>query len=241
MCYNLKQRGGSMKTFFFDLDDTLIKLNWPIFEKAYYSGLGKAYSFLIPKEKVIAYIYQSYLYMIKVNDHRTNKDKFYDKMTELSGVQRDILINEEAKYYSGAYDKLQKITEPMVNMVRGVKVLQEKGYQMLIASQPIFPAMATEKRLAWLGFSPEDFLKVTSFETERSSKPWPEFYQSLLDEFGLDPLDCVMVGNDRKEDMVAVTLGMEGILITDELIDSDDSFICREMTSERFLTYVSEL
>ncbi len=228
-----------MKTYFFDLDDTLLKLNWPVFEKAYYGGLARAFSALISPEKTIDYIYQSYLYMVAVIDQRSNKEKFYAKMAELSGIEAKVLMAKENAYYENEYDKLQSITTKNETMVQALRRLQEKKYPIIIASQPVFPALATHKRLAWLGFDAAEFLKVTTFETERACKPSLAYYQNLLNEFNLQPADCVMVGNDRKEDMVATQLGMAGILIVDDILDSEDDFVCQEMTAQEFLAYVS--
>ena len=230
-----------MKTFLFDLDDTILDINWPVFEQKYYAGLAKAFLHILPESDVIKCIYKSYIYMVEVIDQRTNKEKFYDKMEDLCGVAKDILIAQEPLYYQTQYDSLKSITAPMPNMVAAVRRLKEKGYPMLIASQPVFPAIATLKRLSWTGFEAEDFLKVTSFETEYACKPHSEYFENLIKEFELDPEDCVMVGNDRHEDMVAALLGIESILITDRMIDSDDNYLCREMTAAEFQKYVEEI
>jgi len=230
-----------MKTFLFDLDDTIIHLNWGVFEKAYYGGLAEAFSHLMPKEAVGKYVYLSYVYMVQVVDGRTNKEKFYDKMSELCGIDKEILKKEEPGYYLNKYDELKGITKPIDAMVESVNILKEKGYPLVIASNPVFPAIATLKRLSWIGFTEDDFVKVTYFETQYACKPQMQFYTDLLKQLNLKPEDCVMVGNDRKEDMMATLLGVQGILITDYLFDSDDDYICKEMTSQEFLSYVKEL
>jgi len=230
-----------MKTFLFDLDDTIINLNWQVFEKEYYGGLAEAFSHLMSKEQVIRCVYLSYKYMIEVVDERTNKEKFYDKMAELSGIDKNILMKEEPNYYINHYDDLKGITKPIDDMVKSVRLLLDKGYNLVIASNPVFPAIATLKRLSWIGFKENDFLKITSFDTEYACKPRIEYYEYLLDELNLKAEDCIMVGNDRKEDMMVALLNIEGILITDYLIDSNDNYKCKEMTSKEFLDYVERL
>ncbi len=230
-----------MNTFLFDLDDTLLKLNWPEFEKAYYGGLASAFAHLIPAEQVASYIYKSYLYMLEAKDGRTNKEKFYDKMSELAQISATTLSAEESAYYLNEYDKLQGITAAIPDMVASVRLLLEKSYPIIIASQPVFPAIATHKRLAWLGFSPADFLKVTSFETASACKPDLQYYRNLLEECNLEATSCIMVGNDVKEDMVATVLGIKGILITDGMIDSPSEFTYERMSAKEFLEYAKRL
>ena len=230
-----------MKTFLFDLDGTILELNWEVFEKLYYGGLAKYFAHLIEKDKIIPYIYASYQYMVSVTDDRLNKEKFYDKLTEISGVDRQVLMDNEPIYYIEQYDNLQSVTTVVEEMVESVRILKAKGYPLIIASQPAFPAIATRKRISWTGLSEDDFLKVTNFENSYASKPSIEYYQQLLDEFNLKPQDCIMVGNNRQEDMMITELGVEGILITDYLIDSDDEYPCKEMSATEFLAYVKEL
>ena len=230
-----------MKTFLFDLDDTIINLNWPVFEKRYYGGLAESFCDLMPKEKVGEYIYQSYRYMVEVVDGQTNKAKFYDKMQELSGVDKAILIKREPTYYLDHYDELQPITTVNADMVAAVKTLKTKGYRLILASQPVFPSIATRKRLAWAGLNEAIFDKITTFESECASKPDLAYYRNLLTEFDLKPEDCIMVGNDRAEDMIATELGISGILITDVLFDSADTYPCIEMTAKQFREYVESL
>ena len=44
---------------------------------------------------------------------------------------------------------------------------------------------------------------------------------------GLDPAQCVMVGNDVTEDMAAEKLGMETFLLTDCILNKDNLDITR--------------
>ena len=41
----------------------------------------------------------------------------------------------------------------------------------------------------------------------------------IVDRIGLKPEECVMIGNDMQEDMVASTLGLSTFLVTDFRID----------------------
>ena len=47
----------------------------------------------------------------------------------------------------------------------------------------------------------------------------------ILDKIGCKPEECVMVGNDVTEDMVAETLGMKVFLLTDCLINKEEKDI----------------
>lgn len=92
---------------------------------------------------------------------------------------------------------------------------------MILATNPLFPRVATESRVRWAGLEPEDFRLITVYENSCHCKPNPAYYQDVLREIGAKPEECVMVGNDAKEDMVALELGMKGFLLTDCLINSE--------------------
>ena len=102
-----------------------------------------------------------------------------------------------------------------------VRTLKEKGYRVVLATNPIFPAIATENRTRWAGLAPEDFEYCTTYENSCYSKPNPDYYRELLGKLSLRPEEVLMVGNDVAEDMVAATLGMRVFLLTPCLINKD--------------------
>ena len=46
------------------------------------------------------------------------------------------------------------------------------------------------------------------------------YYTEISERWGLDPGQCLMVGNDAKEDAAAADAGMQVFLLTDCLINS---------------------
>ena len=98
---------------------------------------------------------------------------------------------------------------------------------MTLATNPLFPAVATEKRIAWAGFKPSDFEFFTTFENSSFSKPNLEYYKWVVSEMGLSPEECLMVGNDVGDDMVAEQLGMKVFLIPRDLINKEGKDIAK--------------
>ena len=96
---------------------------------------------------------------------------------------------------------------------------------MVLATNPLFPNIATENRIKWAGLSPDDFLLYTTYDNSCRSKPNPQYYTEITEKLGLDPKECLMVGNDVGEDMVAEDLGMKVFLLTDCLINKTDKDI----------------
>ena len=91
----------------------------------------------------------------------------------------------------------------------------------MLATNPIFPAVATENRIRWAGLTPADFELYTTYENSCHCKPNPDYYRDILTQIGADPAECLMVGNDAVEDVAAGQLGMKVFLLTDCLINKD--------------------
>ncbi|MFW5991589.1 MAG: HAD family hydrolase [Halanaerobiaceae bacterium] len=54
-------------------------------------------------------------------------------------------------------------------------------------------------------------------------KPHPGYYREILHKLSLTPEECIMVGNDVQEDMVAGDLGFKTYLVTDYLINRNQN------------------
>ncbi len=72
---------------------------------------------------------------------------------------------------------------------------------------------------------PEDFEFITTYENISFCKPNPDYYREILKRAGLNAGNCLMVGNDVGEDMVAADLGMKVFLLTDCLINKSGTDI----------------
>jgi len=90
---------------------------------------------------------------------------------------------------------------------------------VVLATNPLFPSVATKNRIRWAGLDPEDFEYFTTFENSHYCKPNLDYYREIMDKLYLKPEECLMVGNDTQEDMVAEQLGMKVFLLTDCLIN----------------------
>lgn len=98
---------------------------------------------------------------------------------------------------------------------RVVRAALAAGAEVILATNPVFPAGAVIERMRWAGIDDLPFSLVTSYEHMRACKPHPEYYREILELRGLEASQCVMVGNDVQEDVVpARRLGMGTFLVT---------------------------
>ena len=105
--------------------------------------------------------------------------------------------------------------------------LKERGLRVVLATNPLFPAIATQNRMQWAGLAPEDFILYTTYENSSYAKPNPAYYQEILNKLGLRAEECLMVGNDATEDMAAEQTGMRVFLLKNLLINTRQVDISR--------------
>ena len=216
----------SIKAVLFDLDGTLLPMDQNAFVKSYFGLLAQK---LAPHgyepKKLIDGIWAGTAAMVKNDGSRSNETVFWDRFEELFGVQarEDMPLFEE--FYRNEFAGAKACCGYNPQAAEVIALVKEKGLRAVLATNPIFPAIATQNRIRWAGLQPEDFELYTTYENSRHCKPNPAYYRDILEEIGLQPEECLMVGNDVTEDMVAQALGMQVFLLTDCLINSQEKDI----------------
>lgn len=230
-------------TFLFDLDGTLVPLDQDQFIREYFRLLAPELAEYLPADQVVAAVMKSTNYMIgESSGTKTNKQVFVEDFGKRVAGDVDELMGLFDRFYKGKFSQLRSLTTPSPPVDSIVRTLQRKGYELVCATNPIFPMAAIEARLGWIGLESSDFLFITSFEEMHFCKPNPNYYRETLEKIGRHPSECVMVGNDVEEDMIAGSLGIETFLLTDCLIDRGSGVVPdHKGTSLDLLEYVRAL
>ena len=204
-------------TIFFDLDGTLLPFDMDDFAQELYMMMQTSRLLdLLDKDRGIDMFFKATDYMM-YKDHPdiTNKEAFFFKIKELSGVDRNVFEPAFDRFYREEFTKMKKYIKPEPRAKETVKILKEKNYQLVLATNPFFPRAVTEMRMEWGEIRKEDFMYITSYENCRYSKPDLRYFQDLLDTLDLKAKDCYMVGNTVEEDLVAHKLGFELFFLKD--------------------------
>ena len=218
----------SITAVLFDLDGTLLPMDQDAFTKSYFSNLAaKAATKGYQPDALIDTVWAGTAAMVKNDGEKTNEAVFWELFAAKYGgdALNDIPFFEE--FYRTDFQKAKELCgfAPMAKEI--VHSLKARGLRVILATNPLFPAIATESRIRWAGLEPEDFELYTTYENSRHCKPNPEYYKDIMAELNLVPEECVMVGNDVGEDMIAETLGMKVFLLTDCLINKQNEDISR--------------
>ena len=220
---NEGKQSMSIKAVLFDLDGTLLPMDQEAFTKMYFKLLA---CWLAPKgyepAKLVENIWAGTAAMVKNDGTCTNEDAFWKSFINAYGPKA---LEDKAyldAFYSADFLRTKEICGFSGAVREILDLLHAKGKTLVLATNPIFPAVATENRMRWTGAVPEDFVLYTTYENCSACKPNPQYYRDIAQRIGVNPEECLMVGNDVQEDMVAQEIGMQVFLLTDCMINKKD-------------------
>lgn len=231
------------KVILFDLDGTLLPMQQDEFINAYFKLIAKKTShYGYNPEEIIKVVWKGTEAMIKNDGSKTNEQAFWEIFSSVYGDKAitDRYIFDE--FYKNEFQQAKTVCGFNDNAQKTIKLLKERGYTVVLATSPLFPLYAVQSRVRWAGINPDDFDLITSYENINYCKPNPDYYREICRMLGLKGSDCVMIGNDVNEDMVAKEVGMDVFLLTDCLINRDgkDTSAYPQGSFKELLRYLGE-
>lgn len=215
-----------IKAVLFDLDGTLLPMDYDKFMHLYFKLLGtKLATMGYAPETVKDSVWKGVGAMVKNDGSCKNEEAFWNTFAAIYGEHVYGDIEELEAFYKTEFGKVQEACGFHSGAKKVVELVKKKGLKPILATNPLFPSVATEARIKWAGLVPEDFELFTTYENSNYCKPNLKYYEMILERVGLKPEECVMVGNDVAEDMIAEKLGMKVFLLTECLINSKNQDI----------------
>ncbi len=210
-----------MDTILFDLDGTLLPMDQDVFVRQYMVELAERFTPPDVDRKAFGQaLVAATLAQVKNTTDHTNEEIFWQVFAEQTVPDIRSREPEFLRYYETDYQNLSRVVRTGGKARKAVDLLKGKGYQLVLATNPLFPRAAVWPRIQWAGLTPEDFSHITTFENSRRCKPNPAYFEDLLALLGKRPEDCMMVGNDVEDDMVSSSsLGIRNYLVTDFLLN----------------------
>lgn len=235
-----------VKNILFDLDGTLLVMkDQEKFINLYFEALCKRFCkplSLSPKELTNG-VWQGTKAMF-INDGKVlNKEKFWEVFAEICGEKVLAYEDDFNDFYSTDFIYAKQCTEDNPLAQSCVELLKNKGYNVFLATNPVFPIEATASRIKWAGVDPELFQYITVYDNSSFCKPSHQYYNEILEKYNLTAQECLMVGNDVDEDMSTYEMGMETYLVTDCLENkhNKDYSKFRQGTFEDFYKFAKNM
>ena len=216
----------SISVVLFDLDGTLLPMDQDVFLKTYLGMLSKRMaSYGYDPKNFVSGIWQGTMAVIANDGSRINEDVFWEAFSAIQGKDTLADIKYFEAFYREQFDDVRSVCSFNTEARATVDKIKSAGLRIALATNPVFPSIATEKRMAWAGFKPSDFELYTTYENSRYCKPNPKYYLEIASKLGVTPEECLMVGNDVSDDMAAQKAGMKVFLLTDCIINKENEDI----------------
>lgn len=212
------------KAVLFDLDGTLLDIDMDVFLKYYFAKMidmasTEGYQ---DARRLAELIYRSTGVMIANRDaSRTNEEVFMEDFYQHWPYPRDEFTGFFERFYQRGFPTLSHHGKPFTGVAGMMDKICSKGMKVVIATNAVFPQTAVLNRLEWAEVGHYPYELITSYEIMHFCKPHLEYYEEICDRISVKPEECLMVGNDVGEDIIAGKLGMKTFLVENRLIDQD--------------------
>ena len=215
------------KAILFDLDGTLLPMDFDVFTKGYFGELTKVLSPIgLEPKAVVAAVWGGTKKMVKNDGTKLNCEVFWEEFAQLTGLEYDEFKEKSDAFYTREFNNARVCTGENPLALAAVKAARAKAEKVILATNPLFPMDGQHTRLSWIGVAPTEFDLITSYDNSGFCKPNHKYYLDICERIGVEPSECLMIGNDVGEDaLAATTAGMDAYLVTDCLIPAKDGSV----------------
>ncbi len=193
-------------TLLLDLDDTLLGNEVGNFLPAYLKALSDHLASYAAPDRLVPTLLAATQAMIQNNRPDLTLKEFFDaRFYPALGIERAEIQADIDDFYATVFPNLSYLTEPKPEAIALVEYAIACGYQVVIATNPLFPRSAILQRLEWADLSPEEFpfKLIASYETFHFAKPNPAFFAEILARVGWPDGPVVVVGDELENDIYA--------------------------------------
>ena len=209
-------------TVLFDLDGTLIRMDQDEFIRLYFVAIldklcRLGHDKALMKEALEGAVVAS----LRNDGAMTNEARFWQAFDAISGGLAESVRSEIDSFYKVEFSSVIEVTCEAYQRVHEVlDLVRKKDLRPILATNPLFPMVATHARIRLGGMSPDDFEYITAYENSSFCKPNPAYFTELLSKLGISAEECVMIGNDTRDDFSAHALGIPVFVLTECLINT---------------------
>jgi FMN phosphatase YigB (HAD superfamily) len=182
------------------------------FLPTYLSALSEHMADFAPPETFVRHLLSATDAMLSDgHPDRTNMEVFNAAFFPALGRTREEMEPFFDAFYATRFAQLRTLTRPKPAARPLLNWAFDRGLQVAVATNPLFPRTAIDQRLEWAGVPVEDYPYhlVTSYEDMHAAKPHTAYFLEVANRLDRRVEECVMVGDDWEMDIrPALEVGM---------------------------------
>ena len=223
------------KAILFDLDGTLIYFDPEEFIKTYLFAAGNFFSDLVPSPEQFAKDILESILNIEIADKgetTVEEDFFADFCPKYYFIDCKTIKERFEEFYRTKFDVVKHLVKPINGAAELIQKIKREypEIKIVLATNPVFPLIAIEKRMTWGGLKKEWFDLITHVENFHYCKGNLKYWDEILKIINIKPEEALVVGNDAKRDLTAKKCGLKTFLVEDTLENGD--YITREINPD---------
>ena len=204
-----------LKAVLFDLDNTLILFEEEKFLMGYYPVLMARFAGVFPDGQFAERLMKATLVLRDNNGSKINRELFMGALCDGLDVKREEVWARFEQFFSLDFDMFRDAVIPAPGAEVTFRHVKARGLKIVVATNPIWPLVVQKKRLAWAGLGGIDINLITHIDNKSYCKPQLGYFRQICDLINVKPEECLMVGDDPANDMVAARTGMKTYQATD--------------------------
>ena len=188
-----------------DLDDTLLDSNIDALIPVYFQKLAAYMANVVPPEKFIRELARGTQVMYaSTRMDRTLEQIFSENFYPALDLPQADLAAAIDKFYDDIFPTLEPLTKPRPEAIALVEWAFSQGWNVAVATDPLFPRKAILHRLRWAGLAPENhpFTLIPDFQTFHFAKASVAYFPEFLARMGWTDGPLLMVGDSLERDIL---------------------------------------
>ena len=209
-----------LKCVLFDLDGTLLPIDTVKHIKEYFVEIRKYFeTHGFAGDEFFAVFMSAVRSMTKSTGEDTIERVFWQEMENAIPGIKERLSPALDDFYKNHFPALSRNAYSDGAARELIELCHSQKLDCVIATSPFFPRVAIVERLSWCGLSPDDFVYMTGYEDSKYAKPNPKYFAEILDRLSLRADECIVIGNDARDDLAAESVGLSVFLIERDLLN----------------------
>ena len=204
-----------LKAVLLDLDNTMAIFDEPLFYQHYLTAAARSFTDIMAEDEFSRHLLNAIAALRKNNGDMNNLAYFLAAFSDGTDMDGELIWQRFNHFYDMVYDTIPvQVTTPQ-GLRETLDRLRQTGLKLVVASNPLFPLAVQKKRMTWAGIDKVPFDLITHIENMSFVKPNLGYFRQVCAKIGLPPEQCLMVGNDPVNDIVAGKAGLKTYLTTD--------------------------